>query len=359
MFKKLTMIAGLLSGSVLFSGLALAAGDFGPCTPEGGAHIYSATINQSITDTSKNISGAVFEDFDSWNLGGGYIMACECPDDTSLVADGYFKTDIPLPFVTSVGNNNYYGVNSNLAVATSVLISGGLGEFVETPFENVSNKTNNRTACPENPNSKEPVWSSGSQGTISLYIIHPFVGESIIPNTKILDLYVTRKPGVYGAVPASSVYLSGSVIVPQGCELSSGSTLEIPFGEFKGSDFKDRKGQIPQGSTKFTKELQFKCTNISDGVKIFLRIEGTPNANDSNAIDMGNADIGAVIEGKNGNILVPNDASSNQALDVSGLVDETHRVATTTITAYPVSTTGKVPEAGEYEGIATMRIDVE
>lgn len=32
MLKKLIMFTGLLGGSVLFSGQALAAADFGPCT---------------------------------------------------------------------------------------------------------------------------------------------------------------------------------------------------------------------------------------------------------------------------------------------------------------------------------------
>ena len=181
----------------------------------------------------------------------------------------------------------------------------------------------------------------------------------MIPSTKIMDLYGSRKSGVFSAIPLASVSFSGHILVPQGCELSIGSTLEIPFGVFKASDFKGRKGQIAKSATMFTKDLQFKCTNISDGVKIFLHIEGMPNANDSNAIDMGNPDIGAVIKGENGKILVPNDINANQELSVSGLVDDTHRTALTTISAYPISTTGKLPAAGEFEGIATMRIDVE
>ncbi len=66
MLKKLIMFTGLLGGSVLFSGQALAAADFGPCTPEGGTHIFSATINKTVSDTSKNTTGATFVDFDSW-----------------------------------------------------------------------------------------------------------------------------------------------------------------------------------------------------------------------------------------------------------------------------------------------------
>ena len=355
MFKKLITIAGLLGGSVLFSAQALAAADWGPCTTDV-THNFNATINSTITDTSKNVTGAVFPDFYSWDLGGSYPGVCECPDN-DIISELFYKTETPLAMGHSESGLNYYVVNDNIQIATQVWVGGKVGNYRAVPFENLSNDEFSRALCDVNPT--PAVFTTGSKGKLSLYINHPFVGQLDIPLTKIIDLFATKKSGVYNSSPIASVYLSGHLIVPQGCELSNGSTLEIPFGDFKASDFKDRKGQIPQGATKFTKELQFKCTNISDGVKISLRIEGMPNANDSNAIDMGNPDIGAVIEGKTGNILIPNDASSNQVLDVSPLVDDIHRVAKTTITAYPISTTGKVPAAGDYEGIATMRIDVE
>lgn len=356
MFKKLIAIAGLLGGSVLFSGQVLAAADWGPCLTEGGTHSFSSVLDKTVTDTSKNAAGTVFRDFWSWDLGGNYYASCECPAGTDK-AEAFYTATSPLPLGHVEGGRDYFVINDNIQISTEVWIEGGVKDYFIVPFSNIPNKSPNRGGC--DVDSDSTFFTTGSKGKLTLYINHPFVGEIAIPSTKVMDLFGTRKSGVYSATPMASVFFSGHITVPQGCELSSGSTLEIPFGEFKGSDFKDRKGQIPQGATRFTKELQFKCTNISDGVKIFLRIEGTANANDSNAIDMGNPDIGAVIEGKNGSILVPNDTSSNQALDVSSLIDETHRVATTTITAYPVSTTGKVPEAGEYEGIATMRIDVE
>ena len=356
MFKKLITIAGLLGGSVLFSGQALAAADWGPCTPDNGTHTFSAVLEKTITDTSENATGTVFPDFWSWNLGGRYTATCECKagEETAPV---YFMADSPLPLGHSEGSRGYFVVDNNIQVSTDIWIEGKTLDYFTVPFNDVSNTYSVRGSC--DVDSTDSNWASGGKGKLSLYISHPFVGELTIPSTKIADLYGTRKERVYGATPLSSVYLSGHIVVPQGCELSSGSTLEIPFGEFKGSDFKDRKGQIAKNATKFTKELQFKCTNISDGVKIFLHIEGMPNAVDSNAIDMGNPDIGAVIEGANGKILVPNDSSVNQELSVSALVDETHRVASTTISAYPISTTGKLPAAGEFEGIATMRIDVE
>lgn len=46
MFKKLMMFAGLLGGSVLCSGQALAAADWGPCTPEGGRTVFLPCWNK-------------------------------------------------------------------------------------------------------------------------------------------------------------------------------------------------------------------------------------------------------------------------------------------------------------------------
>lgn len=69
MLKKLMMFAGLLGGSVLFSGQALAAADWGACTPDGGTHVFSATLNKTITDTSKNASGSSVFRVSFWSVG--------------------------------------------------------------------------------------------------------------------------------------------------------------------------------------------------------------------------------------------------------------------------------------------------
>ncbi|MCK7428111.1 long polar fimbrial protein LpfD [Enterobacter chengduensis] len=358
MFKKLTMIAGLLGGSALFSSQALAAADWGPCSPTNGTQIFSALMNETVTNIKDNTAGATFPDFYSWNLGKQYPGVCECPPGTDT-SEAFYKTVSSLPIGHISGNSTFYVVNNNIQIASEVYIGGGVSDYKKVPFDNISNERADRALCDVDNSDPGMGFETGGKGKLTMYINHPFVGEMTIPQTKIWEIYGSRKSGVYGATPLAAVNLSGTIIVPQGCELSSGNTLEIPFGEFKGSDFKDRKGQIAKNATKFTKELQFKCTNISDGVKIFLHIEGVPNVNDSSAIDMGNPDIGAVIEGANGEILVPNDSSVNQQLTVSALVDDTHRTASTTISAYPISTTGKVPAAGEFEGIATMRIDVE
>lgn len=354
MFKKLILIAGLMCGSVLFAGRAVAA-DWGPCETIGGTKVYSPTFDQTITDTSKNTTGAIIDNFYSWNIGGTYKGTCECPavaDRQTPYPPEYYKATSDLPLGNVAGGYQYFQINKYLAFAGSVMVwNNGL---VHIPFTDLSNKSPNGTSDCETGE-----YITGSTGTINLQITHPFVGEQVIPQTKLMDLFGTKKPGVYGATALASIYISGRVIVPQGCELSTGSTLEIPFGEFQAHDFKDRKGQMPTGAASITKELQFKCTNISDGVKIFLHIEGTPNENDSNAISMGNPDIGAIIKGQGGNVLIPNSVAFEQEMSMSELVDDTHRVASTKLTFEPISTTGKMPTTGDYEGIATLRIDVE
>lgn len=356
MLKKLMMFAGLLGGSVLFSGQVMAAADWGPCTSDS-PHNFSAVLEQSITDTSKNASGTTFPDFWAWDLGGTYDAVCECPAGTDGALT-YYKATSPLALGHSEGEHKYFIINNNIQISADVWIQGGYEDYVPAPFPNTDNRSTSRVGCDVDGISGVG-FTTGSKGKLSLYINHPFVGELQIPSTKILDLFGSRKSNVYNTSPMASVYLSGHITVPQGCELATGSTLEIPFGEFQAHDFKDRKGQMPMGGTATTKELQFKCTNISDGVKIYLHIEGAPNENDSNAISMGNPDIGAIIKNESGKVLVPNSIAFEQEMSVSDMVDDTHRVASTKLTFAPISTTGKMPTTGDYEGIATLRIDVE
>lgn len=355
MYQRIFALIGLVCAA-LFSHQALAADDWGPCIPTDGTRQFNALMIKTVTDTSENSSGTVFPDFYAWDLGEYYQVKCECPDNQES-RPTIFSARTSLPFGHNDGSQQYFIVNNNIQIATKIRIEGTKKAYVDAPFENVSNEYNARLACDVNPNGTDKA-GTGAKGSLSLYIHHPFVGQLDIPSTNIMELYGTYKPGVYSATPMAAVYLSGSVTVPQGCELASGSTLEIPFGEFQAHDFKDRKGQLPAGASPVTKELQFNCTNISDGVKILLRIEGTPNPNDSSAIDLGNPDIGAVIKNASGVVLKPNSTDA-QALTAAPLTDDIHRTASTTLSFSPVSTTGKLPETGNFEGIATLRIDVE
>ncbi len=354
MKKRTVILGGLLGGIALFSGNALAASDWGPCSPVGAAHKYSAVIDKTVTDTSQNSTGREIPDFYSWNLGTSYQALCECPDDNSSKPT-WFKALSPLDVGHQSNGEQFYKINSHLEAKIEVFISGNTYRYFTVPFT-AANNVGNRAGCDVNPSSQ--IFYSGNQGKISLYIAHPFVGSMIIPEITITDIYATKKQGVFGASPIAHVTLSGKIDVPQGCDMPAGATLDIPFGEFQSHDFKGRAGQMPDGATKIRKTLTFECLNVSDGIKIYISLEGNANANNPNAVDLGNPDIGAVIEGANNNILIPNNNTSLEALNVGPLMNNS-RSATTTIYAYPISTTGQMPAAGDYSGIATMRIQVE
>ncbi|EOA8088636.1 fimbrial protein [Escherichia coli] len=189
-------------------------------------------------------------------------------------------------------------------------------------------------------------------------VVTYFKGVTLLPEPGTVDGYY-KFNNYNDSQPMANVSISGSITVTQGCELAAGTVLDIPFGEYQAHDFKGRAGQPPQNVQKVQKELSFDCNNISDGVKIYLSIDATPNTAYPSAIDLGNADVGAVIEDGKGNILKPNDSNSLLEMNPGSLYEDVKRKATTTITAYPVSTTGKLPAAGDYSGIATIHVELE
>lgn len=253
------------------------------------------------------------------------------------------------------GAKQYFKINDNLEFSSQIWIQGTRQEFVDVPF---FDETNNPAGTNVADNCVATNFSTGKKGNISLYITQPFVGESIIPPTKLVDLYATKERGVYGASAMAAVYISGKVTVNQGCEIPAGYSVEIPFGEYNARDFKDKKGVKPDGAREVEKTLTFSCTNISDGIKISLRITGTPSPDDASAIKMGNDDIGAVIADSNGKVLHPN-TDDRAELTVGSLKDGIHRDATLQLRAWPISTTGKLPKSGDFDGVATINIDVE
>lgn len=346
------LCAGIFFLSGGFFSNTLYAADWGPCkiAYDGPPYEYNFDVSQTIQDPTENKAGKTLSS--SWDLGTKYAAYCECPSpspDTAMPT--LFKAESHLaPGHTSP----YYKIDDYIDVSASVyVVSYG---YWQVPFTDLSNRSPGKECDPDNPVAS---WSTGSRGKLTIYITRPFVGQLIVPKTEVVALYGTKLAGSYYPTPLSTVNISGNITVTQGCELAAGTELEIPFGEYQARDFKGRAGQPPQGVRKIQKELSFDCSNISDGVKIYLSIEGLPNSTYSSAIDLGNPDVGAVLEDSKGNILKPNNNSSLAEMDPGTMHDEVKRTAKTTITAYPVSTTGNLPAAGDYNGVATIHVELE
>ena len=361
MWKTGSTLITLAAGLLLLSGSARAEGGWGPCnTISGAPYQYTPVIDATITDPQRNSRGQIVRDFYQWNLGQDYQGHCECPpgsntQDAPEKRPVYFQAISPLPVDHQAGDETYFTINEFLAFSAEVHVAGKINAYMKVPFNDFSN--GNETASPHICSSDASFFGTGSKGKLNLYIRRPFVGESVIPPTELLSVKGTMEPGVYSAVPLSVVTISGRVVVPQGCEMPAGYTTEIDFGDYNARDFKNRHGDMPVNARVIEKKLDFKCSNISDGVRIYLKLEANTNPDNPDAIDLGNPDIGAIVTRKTGTVLRPG-TDDNVELDV-GPLNGVDRDASVTLKAYPISTTGKIPQSGEFDGVATLSLEVE
>ncbi|MBB1199524.1 long polar fimbrial protein LpfD [Enterobacteriaceae bacterium 89] len=354
MKKNLFLLSALLwlfAAHASAASAASAASDWGPCKSDT-VHMFTPSFSEKVTDSSQNYSGKTFENFYSWNNGQQYYSVCECPDDLSGPPPTYFSATVNLPAGHAAG---WYKVNDSLEVSTAINIRGK-GEHT-VPFSDISNNISEATECEANGGSSHT--DTGTQGTVSLYIAHPFVGVSVIPQTSVAVLYMSKKAGNYDQ-PLVEVLLSGTVEVEQGCELNTGAVVNIPLGEYDAKDFKVAAGSKPQNVQVIKKTLVLYCHNLSDGVKAWIRLEGDVNPNNATAIDIGNPDVGVQVEGgESQQVLIPNDRNSEEPLALGNPDSSGVRSAVFNLEAWPISTTGKAPASGDYSGIATLRVDVE
>ncbi len=323
--------------------LAQAAGT-GICSAVNGTQNYPFTFVAPVTGASNNRPGQVV-DYE-WNLGREYSMNCDC---SGLYFRQVFYRAIPqLP----VGHaDKWFKINEYLDVSLDVWIKGGRNAFMQVPFDDLSNLyTAKQLLCGE----PVPEFESGSQGRIHIYLRKAFVGEVIIPQTEIVQVFATTLRGSYGPAPVSRVSMTGTVVVPQSCELDAGTVIDINFGDINANDFKG-KGLKPDSVRVERRKLDFSCTNIEDSVFLDLRFEATSSPDYPSAIATTNATnnstVGIIIKDDKGNIVTP----------VTGRIpiDFNHANSTgsVTIDTYPVATTENKPKEGEFSGMATLRVE--
>ncbi|WP_431225199.1 fimbrial protein [Serratia sp. L9] len=150
--------------------------------------------------------------------------------------------------------------------------------------------------------------------------------------------------------------MSGSVTVPQKCDISGGMTIPIEFGDIMSNSFK-MAGQMPVGFNKVHKELTLKCNNISEGVKVSLSIQGTPDPRFNNALKTeDNEDIAVLFENSAGVVipvqtgLLPAEMNGLGQLESTGKAD---------VYMYPIKTGDKLPAVGEFNATATVKAEIQ
>lgn len=346
--KLITLLKLMMSSILCMLSLSSFAAT-GWCTTVGGVKQYNYNYTQVFADPSQNFAGKLVNNAYSWSSGGNYIVGCDCTG-TNAPGPQYYKMtpgDLTQLEHTS-GNVSFYSLNNYLSISSQVWVAAGVGAYVQVPQSNISNLGGGAKVCGGNSTS----FSTGGQGSISLYFVRPFVGQINIPTTKIVDVYSSTVSGTFGGSPIASVIISGSVTVPQSCNINAGQVINVELGNVLSENIKT-KGAISNGYTPKVVNMTLVCNNISQGVNISLSINGETSTGNANALKTTNNDIGVKILDSTGTVVSPNSGRLPVTMNYSA------QTGTSVMSLAPMNVTGNVPSAGQFNAIATINAEMQ
>lgn len=334
-----------MAGLWLVSNTALAAGECYPInnTP----YRYETTFIKNITDPDNNMGGVSLDNFYTWDLSGYYSGYC------NITNTGYtwFAGKSPLPLSSHVSTGKqYYQVNEYLAAAVSIWIYNQ--GYIQIPFTDISNNYSDDITSGVVNNA----WKSGASGRLDLYVRRPFVTSTSFSNVVVAGVYATRTPGNYSNIPMSEVVISGSITVPQGCEINAGQVISIDFGTLNSRDFAT-KGEKPDNMIPVEKNIAFRCYGLTDTAKLSLRVMGRADPDYPTAIASDKKGIGVVVANAQGKVLTPNSGKDPLPLELPDPVN--NRNAEVKLQAWPINTTGTPAPKGVFTATGTLQVDFD
>jgi P pilus assembly protein, pilin FimA len=302
-------------------------------------------LNKTLT-AAQNSTGATTEG--NVSSSGSYKNICIDSDGNSLDGVEYIYADTLLPIVINTStfkyvkaSNDYlyFGASRALNGTTHYFPTNGKEKWV-TDYGHTCNVTSR----------------SVSQQRVSVYVAKPFIGSMTINEKRMFRVSIGAGPAFTGAQDQTSYYVdfSGSITVPQSCEVQPGNTFEIDLGDIPQNAFvRGGAGNRPAGFTSRPLTAKVQCSGgVQADALINVRLEGPAAANYPQALTSDNADIGVVITKADGStILMPNDLNSIIPMPL------TTGQGTVTIQAYPISLTGKTPAVGLFTSLAYLRFD--
>lgn len=321
-------------------------GTTGQCDPVNGPGYYRFNYNATLTSPDQNKAGLQFPDIFEWNLGGSIVAKCDWRNSGSTF---YFKGDSN---GHAAGHSaGWFILNNNIEYQPEIGIyndSTQTTDFYLLPFTNVKNNI----TVPSNLYLTTTNFYSGSVGRLSLYFRRPFVGQLVIPPTVIARTYAATRLSSYGSTPISLVEMKGTVTVPQSCNINEGDIINVDFGNIAANAFK-AKGQPPTGLAKNRLDFSIKCSNISNGVAVSLEFNGAPDTNDATALKTDNKDIAIRLTDTS------NKTISAKSGELPVNFNYSNQTGTSAIQLYPISTTGNMPDTGQFNSQVTVTVDIE
>ncbi|MNG81965.1 putative fimbrial-like protein ElfG precursor [compost metagenome] len=335
------------AGLWLLSNTALAAGT-GECYPSNNTpYQFEATFTKTITDPDTNVGGISLDNFYTWDLGSKYSGYCNITNTGTTWYMG--KSTLPLSTHVS-GSKQYYKINEYLSAAVSIWVYNN--SYLPVPFVDINNSSTSSLV----EGVDDSTWRSGSFGKLDLYIEKSFVTSTSFSKINVAGIYATRIAGNYSNVPMAEVLISGSVTVPQGCEINAGQVISIDFGTINSRNFAT-KGEKPDAVAPVEKNITFRCFGLADTAKLSLWVMGRTDTDLPSAIASDKPGIGVMVANAQGNVLTPN--STKEPLPLNLPDPANNRNAEVTLQAWPVNTNGLPAPKGVFTATGTLQVDFD
>ena len=186
-----------------------------------------------------------------------------------------------------------------------------------------------------------------------LKVTRRFINMVVIPKQTMFTVYVTTRSGEPLTTPVYTISYSGTINVPQTCEINAGSMVQFDFGDIGASLFSQAgAGNRPESVPVQQKTLAIKCTNVESQAYLTMRVEA--DKVQGNAMVSDNPTLGFVIADSSGNPLTPNNINSKIPFRLDG-----NAQAQVGIRAWPVSVTGSKPDEGKFTARGYLRVDYD
>ncbi|MFC0226273.1 fimbrial protein [Serratia aquatilis] len=358
---RFSVFGSVVAAGLLFTQQVQAAGS-GICWPTDGTVTRTFDFTKTYDDPALNVAGRVIENAAGsiWDSLPLYPVTCDCPNPPTMFTSWISaRSQLPLgdvPIIAGGKTLQPYNINEFLAVAAEVWIAGNVNDYAAVPFNNVSNKLTPADFPGTTTGQKCSRWDygSGSKGKVHLRFRRAFVGTQDFGTVPLINVYISSKDGVSSPQAAVTIMMTGSVTVPQKCDINP-QAITIDFGDIMSNSFKTA-GVKPEGFNNRNQVLTLACRNVADGVKINLLLQAVPDARFSNALQTDNSDIAVRIEDANGNIISPSSGRLPVNMNYTGQIDST---GSTEMNVYPISTTGKAPAVGQFNATATIDVEIQ
>jgi hypothetical protein len=355
-FSLLTVMLGSIYASPSFATSA-------SCEPlNGSPQSYDNNMLEKMKATDNEV-GHTYET--AFNAGQeSYQITCDCSpaDATSDSVLILYTLKTPLPSGNTFG---FQKLNDHMDVKTSIFIPKTAGA-VSVPATKISDSTRHRDADNNGicslQNTQDHL-TTGSQGQLIFSITKPFIGQLDIPRTAVAEVYATSATSSTNTPkstsPVAVVYISGTITVPQSCEINKGETIMVDFGYIGAGDMTKVK-QPPVNYRANTFDIVYDCTQnglptVPPGNKLTMTLEGDDVVDQYYLVGRRRpsdnvADIG---------ITVLNDSGTSIPFKSGILPMNQTGAGKVTLMAYPVNLVGGVLESGDFDASATLQIDIK